>query len=378
MHLLHIFPSFQLGGSQRRFAALANYFGDGYRHTIVALDRCIDTASLLQPDVTWTYVQVPAKTSLLTTITNARAVIRAHRPNVLVTYNWGAIEWAAANWSPLAPHVHIEDGFGPEEATRQLRRRVLFRRHVLNRRHSTVVLPSRTLLRLASDVWRLPAERTLYIPNGIPCDRFNRPAGSITETFRGTGPVIGTVATLRKEKALDRLIEAFAQVLARQSARLVIVGEGPERLGLENMVAQKGLRHAVTFTGGVSQPETAVAGFDVFALSSDTEQMPLSVLEAMAAGKPIASTNVGDVAAMVAPENAPFIVPKDAGQLANALSRLLAESELCRQVGAANQARAVAEFDEARMFATYDLLFNRRADQPKRPLNRPVPNLLPS
>jgi glycosyltransferase involved in cell wall biosynthesis len=323
-------------------------------------------------------VQVPPKTGFVTTITNARAVLRAHRPHVLVTYNWGAIEWAAANWSPLAPHIHIEDGFGPEEATRQLRRRVLFRRHVLNRRHSTVVLPSRTLLRLATDVWRLPPARTLYIPNGIPCERFRRPAGTITETFRGTGPVIGTVATLRKEKALDRLIEAFAQVLAKQPARLVIVGDGPERVGLENLVAQKNLRHAVTFTGGLSQPETAVAGFDVFALSSDTEQMPLSVLEAMAAGQPIASTDVGDVAAMVASENAPFIVPKDTSRLADALSQLIAESDLGRRIGAANQARAVAEFDEARMFATYDSLFNRRADQPKRPLNRPVPNLLPS
>jgi glycosyltransferase involved in cell wall biosynthesis len=378
VHLLHIFPSFQLGGSQRRFAALANHFGDGYRHTIVALDRCIDAAALLQPDVTWTYVQVPAGTGLMARIANARAVIRAHRPNVLVTYNWGAIEWAAANWSPLAPHIHIEDGFGPEEAARQLRRRVLFRRHVLRRRHSTVVLPSRTLLRLAADVWRLPAARTLYIPNGIPCARFRRPAGTITETFRGTGPVIGTVATLRKEKALDRLIEAFATVLTRQPARLVIVGDGPERLSLENAVALQGLRHAVTFTGGLSQPETAVAGFDVFALSSDTEQMPLSVLEAMAAGKPVAGTDVGDVAAMLAPENTPFVVPKDANRLAEALSRLLADADLRRRLGAANQARAVVEFDEARMFATYDSLFAHRADAPKQPLNRPVPNLLPS
>jgi glycosyltransferase involved in cell wall biosynthesis len=378
VHLLHIFPSFQLGGSQRRLAALANHFGDRYRHTIVALDRCIDAATLLQPDVTWTYVQVPPKTNFLTTVTNARAVIRAHHPNVLVTYNWGAIEWAAANWSPLAPHIHIEDGFGPEEATGQLLRRVLFRRHVLNRRHSTVVLPSRTLLRLATDVWRLPMERTLYIPNGIPCARFRRPASTIAEAFRGTGPVIGTVATLREEKALDRLIEAFAIVLAKQTARLVIVGDGPERLKLENMVALKGLRHAVTFTGGLNQPESAVAAFDVFALSSNTEQMPLSVLEAMAAGKPIASTDVGDVAAMVAAENAPFIVPKEAVRLADALSRLLADADLCRRVGAANQARAVADFDEARMFTTYDSLFTRRADEPKRPLNRPVPNLLPS
>jgi glycosyltransferase involved in cell wall biosynthesis len=160
---------------------------------------------------------------------------------------------------------------------------------------------------------------------------------------------------LRKEKALERLIEAFARL--RGPARLVIVGDGAERPGLEALAAERGLAERVTFTGALTRPEAAVAGFDVFALSSDTEQMPLSVLEAMAAGLAVVATDVGDVRTMVAPDNGAFIVPRDAGALAAAIQSLLENDLLRARVGQANRERACEAFDESRMFAAYEELF---------------------
>lgn len=359
MHILHVFPSFQIGGSQRRFASLANHFGARYRHTVIALDGCRTARSLLDHDGLFAFYPAPAKSSLPTTLVRAAKTIRRLKPDLLVTYNWGAMEWAAANVFCGVRHVHIEDGFGPEEAQDQLMRRVLFRRLVLNVK-SAVVLPSQNLVNLAKDVWRIAPARISFVPNGIACARFRGP-GDDTLDFRGSGPVIGTVATLRKEKALDRLIAAFKELRHIQEARLVIVGDGPERPALEACVASAGLTDCVTFTGNLSDPERVVGRFDIFAISSDTEQMPLSVLEAMAAGKPVASTDVGDIRFMVAEQNAPFVVAKEVSALTVAMGLLLKDQSLCRIVGAANQERATREFDESAMFARYEAIFSGQA-----------------
>src|SRR6478752_343479 len=94
-----------------------------------------------------------------------RRLLRQWRPSLLATHNWGAIEFAMANTPPVTRHVHVVDGLGPEEQSRQLRRRVLLRRMVLKR--TPVVLPSRALVSIASDVWKLPPPLVHYLPNGV-------------------------------------------------------------------------------------------------------------------------------------------------------------------------------------------------------------------
>jgi glycosyltransferase involved in cell wall biosynthesis len=355
--LLHVFSTFAVGGPQRRFAALANHFGGKFRHVVIALDRRTDAKALLDPAINCE-VRLPdfARRNPISDIAAARKQIRRVRPDLLVTYNWGAMEWGAANLVDPVRHIHIEDGFGPEEAHRQLRRRVLFRRFVLNR-HSTLVLPSRTLVALATNTWRIDPSHIVFLPNGIPCARFQAAAGA-QMAFPGAGPIVGTVAALRREKALGRLLEAFSLVNLRRSARLVIVGDGPERAALEHTARERGLENSVIFTGALDRPEFALASFDIFALSSDTEQMPLSVLEAMAAGLPVVSTDVGDVKHMLAGENQPFVVSREVGALAAALCRLLDDANLRRALGAANRAHAAIDFDESRMFAAYERLFS--------------------
>lgn len=101
---------------------------------------------------------------------------------------------------------------------------------IVNPDDRAVVLPSLTLLGIARDVWRLPERCLHYVPNGFPCAKFDRAAvAGFAAKIVGTVPVIGTVAALRKDKALDRLIRAFAIVRKQAPARLAIVGEGGER-----------------------------------------------------------------------------------------------------------------------------------------------------
>ncbi len=194
----------------------------------------------------------------------------------------------------------------------------------------------------------MPAGRVRYLPNGIDLSRFEVAA----ERWEGAGPVIGTVATLRAEKRIDRLIAAVRRL---PEARLLVIGDGPERAALESAAADLGAR--VRFAGHVAEPAALLRGLDLFALSSDTEQMPLSVLEAMAAGLPVVATDVGDVRAVLAPEQAPYVVGREAAALADAARMLLADAALRARLGAANRARVAEVFDQAAMVRAWEAVF---------------------
>jgi glycosyltransferase involved in cell wall biosynthesis len=356
--LLHVFSTFRVGGPQMRFAALANHFGRKYRHIIVAMDNAFDARARLDPGLDVQIMPVPVrKGRTFANLRRFRGLLKSLKPDLLVTYNWGSIEWGMANWPGLVRHLHIEDGFGPEEAGGQLGRRVLTRRLVLAR--ATLVMPSRTLEKIAREIWKIAPSHIRTIPNGIDCARFAAP-GIIAWPLRGEGPVIGTVAALRREKNLPRLLEAFAGLRRQGPCRLVIAGGGPVREPLEAEVARLNLGADVTFAGPITDTERVYAALDVFALSSDTEQMPLSVIEAMAAGLPVAATDVGDVRGMLSEANAPFAAGRDTATLAGSLQALLSNPALRRTVGAANQRVAREKFAFETMAGAYDRLFSGR------------------
>jgi glycosyltransferase involved in cell wall biosynthesis len=350
--LLHVFASFATGGPQARFAAVANRLGGRFRHAVVAMDGRQEARELLDPALDVRFPQVGMlKGDTRGNLLRFRAALRDIAPDLLVTSNWGSIEWALARIGTGMPHLHMEDGFGPQECARQIPRRVLARRLLLRR--ATVVVPSRLLWRIATETWRLPQSRLRMLPNGVDIARF-----VAAEPRDGAQPiVIGTVAALRPEKNIARLIRAVARLPAEMPARLVIVGDGPERATLEALAAAEGIGGKVEFAGHRADPAALYGGFDIFALSSDTEQMPLSVLEAMASRLPVAATDVGDVAAMLDAANRPYVVAREDGALADALAVLAARSDLRAALGAANRARAIAEFDETDMIAAWRDLF---------------------
>jgi glycosyltransferase involved in cell wall biosynthesis len=344
--LMHVFPSFAVGGAQVRFAALANRFGRRWRHLVVALDGDLACAQRLAPELSCQLIAAPAGG-----IAAAWGLLRQWRPALLLTNNWGSFDWAiAARGVPGLAHLHAEDGFGSEESAGQLRRRVLARRLLLRR--SVTVLPSTTLLRMAREVWRLPPGGLRLVPNGVDLQRFRPgPAGALPP---GEGPWLGTAAALRPEKNLGRLLRAAALLRGQGVAfRLAIMGEGPQRPALEALARDLGLADCTHFLGHVADPAASCRALDVFALSSDTEQMPFAVLEAMASGLAVASTDVGDVAAMLSAENRPYLAALDDRALADALRPLLRDAPLRAAIGRANRARAEQVFDQEAMFQAH-------------------------
>ena len=364
--LLHVFSSFEIGGPQIRFCQIANWLGADYHHTIISMDRNFECVSRLTATGGWEILPVRVEKGRGVNFGNLvrfRRLLNNLRPDVLATYGWGALEWGLVNrFLPIVPHLHFEDGFGPEEKpTVQLRRRVCLRRIVLGP-NTRVIVPSRTLWDVATERWALPLKRLLLVPNGIDCERFDRVTDRTLLRQFGIDPdglVIGTVAALRPEKNLARLIGAFARMQSDVPAVLVLVGDGVERPQLAQLAKASGLQARVHFLGMVTNPEAFYRCFDIFAMSSDTEQMPISLLEAMASGLPVVATDVGDITAMVAPENSLFIEGcSDEESLAENLYKLATNPELRAELGMRNRARARTEFGLQRMLDTYKVLFD--------------------
>ncbi len=364
INLLHVFSTFAVGGPQTRFATLADQLGNKYHHSIVSMSGRTEAASLLSDRVS--YSLIPIRNTPRNPIANARRFgkdLRRLKPDVLVTYNWGALEWAVGNrFGPRISHIHIEDGFGPDEIALRFKRRILLRRVGL-KRTKFIVVPSRNLERIALDEWRFRQSQIVYVPNGIDVARFGTPVPQADWVFekRPGELIVGTCAALRPEKNLGRLIRAFAACNA-ENTRLVICGDGQERAGLEAAAKANGVADRVVFTGYLSQPEKAFSGFDVFAMSSDTEQMPYALLEAMAGGLPAVATDVGDTKSIVSGVNIPFIVPPlDEAALTGALRALIKDAALRQRLGTANKAKAVGEFSLDLMIGSYDRLFEGAA-----------------
>jgi L-malate glycosyltransferase len=359
-HLVHIFPAYNIRGPQVRTAGLINHFGMRYRHTIVTLDRETSARGLIAPDLDVGMVG-PPRTSLPLRRAQFRRWLQQLQPDLLLTYDWGGMEAALANlWLPLAPQIHHEDGFGDDERHDQSVSRRWARRLVLPQM-GRVVVPSRTLEATARTSWHVPVERLRHIPNGTDLARYDQPAepDALPGLRRLPGElVVGAAGALYRVKNLERLVRAFATAPNRHVARLVIVGDGPQRGDLIEEIVRHELEAKTLLPGQLDRPHRYLRHFDVFAISSDTEQMPLSVVEAMAAGLPVIGTDVGDIRQMVSEPNRDFIVDRNnEAALAAKLDALLRDGQLRTRLGRANRAKAQAEFTFERMAESYASLY---------------------
>lgn len=352
-HLLHVFPSFAKAGVPLRIVSVIDAIGPQYRHSILALNGDYAAAALANTPLT--LLDPPPFLHLPARLRRIGAILREGGYGLLMTHNWGSIEWAFANaLGPRLPHVHFESGFNDEEADARLRRRNWLRRLALAR-CDRVVVPSHTLERIAREEWGLAPPKLQRIPNGVDLAKY-----AFREQAAGASAavVVGTVAPLRAVKNIGRLLVAFANLPASLGGRLVIAGDGEESGRLQAQAAALGLQDRAAFIGHTDRVADTLSAFDVFAMSSDSEQMPNSLLQAMAAGRPVVATDVGDVKAILAPENREFVVPKSEPQaLTAALQRMIVDAELRHRIGAANLAHVRREYDLAAMIGRYRDLF---------------------
>jgi glycosyltransferase involved in cell wall biosynthesis len=198
-------------------------------------------------------------------------------------------------------------------------------------------------------------DRTVVIHNGVPLDVPRRPS-------RDTTPVtLLSVGRLRAPKDFLTLVRAMA-ALEPGSAGLRIAGDGPERAALADEVARLGLESTVELLGTRTDVAELLAGADVFVLSSDSEGLPMSVLEAMAAGLPVVASAVGGVPEAVRDgETGTLVPPGDSAALAHALRRLVSDPALRDRLGEAGRRRVEREFSLERFEREHLDLYRKRA-----------------
>jgi glycosyltransferase involved in cell wall biosynthesis len=367
IRILHAHSTFSLGGKEARAVRLMNAWGHRAEHTIwSAMPDQLSARDAIAPGIE---VDFPSDAPSLTgrpspgRLRRLAAFMRGF--DLVLTYNWGAFDAVMARrlWGG-PPLVHHEDGFNEDEAKRLKPARNLYRRFGLPAADALVV-PSRRLERIALTQWGQPPERLHRISNGIPVKRFAGPPSQPIAGFdRRPGEVVaGTIAGLRAVKNLPRLVRAFsAAIPAGVEARLIIVGEGPERGRIETETLAWGVEQITLMPGFMADPANWIGQFDIFALSSDSEQFPISLVEAMAAGLPCVSTDVGDVRDMVSEENR-FAIGDEA-VLTTSLARLLADADLRRSVGEANRQVAAQAYDESVMISRYAELYGEALGRP--------------
>ncbi|MCZ6597717.1 MAG: glycosyltransferase [Planctomycetota bacterium] len=365
--LLHVFATFAPGGPQVRTVRMIDALGGEFEHALVAMDGRTEAAGLLAEPERVQLIDPPPKAGSLRTVRALRELIRAAAPDLLLTYNWGSIEAVlAARSLGQRRLLHHEDGFLPDEALRLKLRRSYARRLTLPWTRG-VILPSETLRDIAVGVWKLPPEHVHLIPNGIRVEDWPVRDGN-PELRRELGIpegvfVVGAVGSLRGEKNFPRLVEAVSRL---EDAHLLLLGEGPERAAIEATRDRLGVERRVHLAGHRADPRPCYRAMDAFAISSDTEQMPVALLEAMAAELPVAATAVGDVARMLPVEQALFVTPKDSDALARALRELAGDPELRSSLGAANRRRVLERYTFEGMLAAYRDLYRGALAEPAR------------
>jgi glycosyltransferase involved in cell wall biosynthesis len=180
------------------------------------------------------------------------------------------------------------------------------------------------------------AKKIRTIPNGIDVGPFEHALPSPALNFDGS-KVIGMVARLDLQKGFEYLLRAARELCGTFPAlKVVLVGEGPDRQAIENLIHRFGLQSNVVLTGQHSDMPAIYAAMDIFILPSLNEGLPMTILEAMAASKPVIATRVGAIPSVIKDGETGLLVnPEDINGLRNALARLLADSDLCRRIGAA-------------------------------------------
>ena len=198
--------------------------------------------------------------------------------------------------------------------------------------------------------FRIPATKIKVIHNGVPLPPYNRPANTALRaalTGSTEKPIVLTAARLAGQKGLSYLLKAAALV---PEAMFVLAGEGPERANLEAQAAELGLNKRVLFLGHRHDVPDLLACCDLFVLPSLFEGLPLSILEAMAANKPVVASAIdGNDEAILHGETGLLVPPADPVALAAAIQTVLSDPDFAGRLAAAGKTRVHEYFSAEAM-----------------------------
>jgi glycosyltransferase involved in cell wall biosynthesis len=320
----------------------------------------------------------------LNAVRHVMRLIRSYRPHVLHTHTAkaGAIGRAAAMLAgasrpPVVVHTfhgHVLAGYFDQPSTavfRQIERG-------LARRTDALVAVSPEVRDDLVALGVAPPERIGVIRLGLDLSRRTRTTPAERSDLRRAlglrddAYVVGWLGRMTSIKRVEDVIAASA--LARASGvdlQLVLVGDGPLRAQLEHRAVEAGIADACRFTGFQDDVGKFYAAFDTVVLASANEGTPVTLIEALSAGRPVVSTNVGGVPDVVRDgETGLLVPPADTPALANALVRLASDPDLRASMGKQGRETTPQRYSVDRLLADVDVLYRSLLDQ-KLPAGRP-------
>jgi glycosyltransferase involved in cell wall biosynthesis len=370
--IVHVVNSFEGGGMERTLRVLLQRGTPShFRHAIITLRRAGDFCRTLPDDVRVHELGIRGA-SRFSFLRLAR-VLRKWRPAAV--HARGAGCWsdtvfasAIAGRPPMILGFHgIETGRGFTPNQRRAAR-------VGQRLGATFTSVSRAGREMMKDTLRLPQESIEHLPNGVDANRFASPGDSqrnVARTKMNIPPsafVIGTVASMTSVKRHDLMIDAVADM--QESAgdvRLLIVGSGSLRARLAEHATRRGVSAKIQFVGQREDVTPAYHAIDAYLCASDSEGVSNSVLEAMACGVPVITTNVGDHGILVRDGIEGVVVEAgSASALARGMNRIFLSPAARNSMGQAAR-RRVASMSLGDMLSRYEQLYQRRVftDCPK-------------
>jgi len=364
LSIAHILSSFGVGGQERVALDLAiGQLARGHIVSVISLAPDSDGPLAAEfADAGVAVHRVPKHGGLDPTLVPRLAVaLRRLGANVVHTHNpLPLIYGAPAARLVGARAIHTKHGKNPgSRAHRYLRRIAAHLTHAF-------VAVSDTTEAQARAQHDAPLDRLSTIPNGIRLDRYAPdPAARAAvraELDLGDAFVVGTVGRLDQFKNQALLVRAMAPLLS-DKVRLVIVGDGDNRAQVEAAIRELPDPSLVILAGRRSDVPRVIQAFDVFALPSKSEGLPLVVPEAMSASLPIVATNVGGLPSVVDHMHTGFLVEVDEAQLRAALSMLVNDADRAREMGARARHAALERYSHERMVDAYLALYTNKTDE---------------
>jgi glycosyltransferase involved in cell wall biosynthesis len=358
--IVHVLSSYGVGGQERVALDLAaGQVARGHRVSVVSLAPAPDgplAAEFAAAGVET--VTIPKRGGLDPTLVPRLArAFRARNAEVVHTHNpLPLIYGAPAARLARARAIHTKHGKNPGS-----------RGHMLLRRAAAqcarwFVAVSDTTAAQAREQRDAPAARIVVIPNGIRLERFKRDGETRARVRAELGIpddawVVATVGRIDANKNQPLLVRAAAPLLGPK-ARLVLVGDGPARADLEAAVAATGAAAPfIHVLGRRMDVDRLFSGFDVFALSSISEGLPLVVPEAMASELPIIATAVGGLPDIIEDGRTGLLCPVEEQALRTKLESLKKDPSLSRNIGSSARLRALERFSAERMIGDYLRLY---------------------
>lgn len=277
------------------------------------------------------------------------------RPDVIHTHQYACVY--AALWPMIRhkPFLHTFHTLPKIENKRLVRR--LLTKFLVGLNVMAPVAISKTNRQLVADYYGLDVTAVPLVHNPVDVRRFANGKRVDDGLFRYI-----TVGRFSKEKNQQLMYRAFAEFLSRgHDASLLMLGTGAEESNLKELAKELGIDDQIEYAGYVNNVEDYLKKADIFLLSSDYEAQPLCVLEAMAAGKPVISTDVGGISDIVT-DNGILVPADDVGAMAQAMEKLYLDDSLRGEMSV-RAAFNAAEYDIANTVSGYSELYRRYANK---------------